>query len=254
MNKIFDTHAHYDDEQYDVDRDYLLNLLYNNGINKIANISYDRKSILKSVELANMYDFLYAVIGYHPCDCAGINENNYSEIEALARNKKVVAIGEIGLDYYWKDVKKEEQQRCFIEQMDLAKRLNMPFVVHSRDAAQDTYNLVKSYGNGKGIIHCFSYSKEVARDFINLGYYIGIGGVLTFKNSKHIKEVVEYIPLEKIVLETDAPYLSPEPYRGKRNSSAYLTYVVDKIAEIKNVSRAEVCDITYNNAMRVYEI
>lgn len=250
--KIFETHAHYDDEKYDIDRENLLETLKSNGIDKIVNISYDLKSIKNTIDLTEKYDFIYGAIGYHPCDCGKVTTDDIENLREFTRLDKIVAIGEIGLDYYWDDVDAETQKKWFIEQIKLANDENLPIVVHSRDAAEDTYNIVKEYGQGKGIIHCFSYSWEMAERFIKLGYHIGIGGVLTFKNSKNIKKVVENIPMDKLVIETDSPYLTPEPFRGKRNSSAYLIYVLEKIAEIKNMSIEQVADITYENALRVY--
>lgn len=252
MIRIFETHAHYDDKQYDSDRDKLLLTLKNSGIDKIVNISYDLKSMENTISLTKKYDFIYGALGYHPCDCKDINYNDLDNLRKLAYTDKIVAIGEIGLDYYWDEVDKDTQKKWFIEQIKLANEKKLPIVVHSRDAAEDTYNIVKKYGKGRGIIHCFSYSAEMAEQFIKLGYHIGLGGVVTFKNSKNIKKVVENIPIESLVIETDCPYLTPEPFRGKRNSSAYLIYVLEKIAEIKKMTVEEVANITYENAVRVY--
>lgn len=250
--KIFETHAHYDDKQYEEDRDSILDILHRNGIDKIVNISYDKASILKSVELAKKYDFIYAAIGYHPCDCNKMESTSIEDMfEICKKENKIVAIGEIGLDYYWDDVDRSVQKKCFIEQINLANRLNLPIVIHSRDAAKDTYDILKN-NKSKGVMHCYSYSVEMAKEFVKLGYYLGVGGVLTFKNAKHIKDVVKEIDIEKIIVETDSPYLTPEPFRGKRNSSIYLTYVIDKIAEIKGMSRDEVAKVTYQNAMKMY--
>lgn len=254
MIKIFETHAHYNDRKFDKDRDELLRLVHNQGIDRIVNISYDRNSIFDTLKLSKKYDFIYSVIGYHPCDCKDIGDDEYNELIELSKDDKVVAIGEIGLDYYWDSVPKEVQKKSFIEQMNIAKKVNLPIVVHSREAAKDTYEYVKKYGCGKGVIHCYSYSYEMAREFIKLGYYIGVGGVLTFKNSKNIKEVVERIDISSIVIETDCPYLAPEPFRGKRNHSAYLIYVLETIANIKGMALQEVGKIIYENSMRLYEI
>lgn len=254
MDKIFETHAHYDDEQFDKDRDRLLTTLYENGIDKIVNISYDRKSILKTIDLACKYDFIYGVIGYHPCDVGDIGEKEMLELKELSSGNKVVAIGEIGLDYYWKEVDRSVQKKFFKRQVKLAIELGLPIVVHSREAASDTLSVLQEYGNVGGVIHCFSYSVEMAREFVKLGYYIGIGGVSTFKNAKHIKEVIKEIPLDRLVIETDSPYLAPMPFRGRRNTSAYLIYVAKAIAELKEIELKEVITTTYNNAKRMYNI
>lgn len=253
IEKIFETHAHYDDEQFDKDRDDILDVLHRNGINKLVNISYDKNSIKNTINLTKKYDFIYGAVGYHPCDCADLTDDDFSELREKAKNDKIVAIGEIGLDYYWKDVSADVQKLWFKKQIELANELNKPIVIHSRDAAKDTLDIVKSI-KCHGVMHCFSYSLDMAKEFVKLGFYIGVGGVVTFKNAKNIKEVVSNIDMSNIIIETDCPYLTPEPFRGKRNSSLYLTYVIDKIAELKNLSREEVIKITYDNAMKLYGI
>ena len=253
---IFDTHAHYDDDAFEDDRDKILNILAKEGINPIVNIGASIKSSKQSLELAKNYDHVYAAIGVHPEACDRIDKKDIEWLEECCKYDKVVAIGEIGLDYHYDEPAREIQQKWFIEQLLLAKRVNLPVVIHSRDAAKDTFDILsrEEFRDLSGIIHCFSYSREVALSYVEMGYYIGVGGVVTFKNGRKLREAVESIPLERIVLETDCPYLSPEPYRGRRNSSVYLTYVVDKIAEIKGVSAEEVMKITYENACRVYRI
>lgn len=255
---IFETHAHYDDEKFDPDRVELLShLLRENNIGKIVNVGATFKGCKESIALAEKYDDVYAAIGIHPEEIDEINDEVIEWLRQNSSNPKVVAIGEIGLDYYW--VKEEEQrakQRLwFNKQMDLAKELEMPVIIHSRDAAEDTLNTIKLYNNShvKGIVHCYSYSKEIAMEYVKMGWYIGVGGVVTFKNAKKLVETVEAIPLESIVLETDCPYMAPVPHRGERNSSIFLSHVAEKIAEIKNISVAEVENVTYQNALNIYK-
>lgn len=255
---IFETHAHYDDEKFDPDRVELLShLLRENNIGKIVNVGATFKGCKESIALAEKYDDVYAAIGIHPEEIDEINDEVIEWLRQNSSNPKVVAIGEIGLDYYW--VKEEEQrakQRLwFNKQMDLAKKLEMPVIIHSRDAAEDTLNTIKLYNNShvKGIVHCYSYSKEIAMEYVKMGWYIGLGGVVTFKNAKKLVETVDAVPLESIVLETDCPYMAPVPHRGERNSSIFLSHVAEKIAEIKNISVAEVENVTYQNALNIYK-
>ncbi|MBO6282555.1 MAG: TatD family hydrolase [Pseudobutyrivibrio sp.] len=254
---IFETHAHYDDEKFDADRVELLShLLRENNIGKIVNVGATFEGCKESIDLSEQYEDVYAAIGIHPEEIDEINDDVIEWLRQNSSNPKVVAIGEIGLDYYW--VKEEEQrakQRLwFNKQMDLAKELEMPVIIHSRDAAEDTLNTIKLYNNShvKGIVHCYSYSKEIAMEYVKMGWYIGVGGVVTFKNAKKLVETVEAIPLESIVLETDCPYMAPVPHRGERNSSIFLSHVAEKIAEIKNISVDEVEKVTYQNALNIY--
>ncbi len=254
---IFETHAHYDDEKFDEDRVELLShLLRENNIGNIVNIGASFKGCKDSLSLAEQYDNVYAAIGIHPEEIDDLTPEVMEWLRANASHPKVVAIGEIGLDYYWiKDEEGRAKQRIFFEkQLDLAKEVDLPVVIHSRDAAEDTLNTIKRYNtqNIKGIVHCFSYSKEIALEYIKMGWYIGVGGVVTFKNGKKLVETVKAIPIESIVLETDCPYMAPVPHRGERNCSIYLSHVVEKIAELKGLSIQEVEDITYENALRVY--
>jgi len=255
---IFETHAHYDDEKFDADRVELLShLLRENNIGKVVNVGATFKGCKESIALAEKYDDVYAAIGIHPEEIDEINDDVMEYLHQNASHKKVVAIGEIGLDYYW--VKEEEQRKkqriWFNKQMDLAKELEMPVIIHSRDAAEDTLNTIRLYNNShvKGIVHCYSYSKEIAMEYVKMGWYIGVGGVVTFKNAKKLVETVEAIPLESIVLETDCPYMAPVPHRGERNSSIFLSHVAEKIAEIKNISVEEVEKVTYQNALNIYK-
>lgn len=254
---IFETHAHYDDEKFDQDRVELLShLLRENNIGNIVNIGASFRGCKDSLKLAEEYDNVYAALGIHPEEMDDMTQENLDWIKANASNPKVVAIGEIGLDYYW--VKDEEgrakQREWFDRQLEIAKEVNLPVVIHSRDAAEDTLNTIMRYNTqeNKGIVHCYSYSKEIALEYVKMGWYIGVGGVITFKNGKKLVETVKAIPLESIVLETDCPYMAPEPHRGSRNSSIYLSYVAEKIAELKGITVEEVERVTYENALRIY--
>ena len=253
---IFETHAHYDDEAFDADRDSLLSSMEENGIGTIVNATASRKTVEQSLELARKYPFIYTTIGVHPSDSAEMDEEELKWLEEMCSYEKAVAVGEIGLDYHYDEPSKEIQKKWFEAQLDLARRVNLPVIIHSRDAAKDTMDIMKAMKAEEigGDIHCFSYSVEVAREYLNMGFFIGVGGVITFKNGRKLREVVEYAPIEQIILETDSPYLSPEPHRGKRNSSLNLPLVASKIAEIKNLTTEQVIDITEANARRLYKI
>ena len=253
---IFDTHAHYDDERFDEDRDALLRSMKDAGIGNIVNIGANMASSQRSLDLAAEYDFMYAAVGVHPSDCAELDDEKIEKLKEMSSFPKCVAIGEIGLDYYWPEPEHELQKMWFKRQIALAREVELPIIVHSRDAAADTVDILKSENAGElgGVVHCFSYSKEVAEECVKMGFYIGIGGVLTFKNGRKMKEVAEAIPMERIILETDCPYLAPEPFRGKRNSSLYLPYVVSAMAQIKGISEEEVISITEANAREMYRL
>ena len=252
---IFDTHAHYDDEAFDDDREQLLERMRNRGVEYIVNIGASMQSCKSTIGLVRRFPYVYGALGVHPDEVAELTEDDYQWLERSIYKPKIVAVGEIGLDYHWND-NREQQIEAFERQMDIARQADLPIVVHSRDAAKDTFEVMKENNAGDigGIIHCFSYTKEMAKQFMDMGFYIGIGGVVTFNNAKKLCEVVAYMPMEKMVLETDCPYLSPVPNRGKRNDSFNLPYVVSKIAEIKGLSSAEVIDITCENAKNVYGI
>lgn len=253
---IFDSHAHYDDEAFEEDRVHLLSAMEDNGIGRIVNVGASITSSRASLELASQYDFIYAAAGVHPSDTAELNEENYKELCKMIDGEKTVAVGEIGLDYYWDTPSRDIQKKWFVRQLNTAIEKNKPVIIHSRDAAADTLDIMKAekpWDQG-GVIHCFSYSVEMAREYLNRGFYIGIGGVLTFNNAKKLKEVAEYAPLSQIVLETDCPYLAPVPNRGKRNSSLNLPYVAELLAEIKGITREETERVTYENACRLYRI
>ena len=273
MIKIFDTHAHYSDAIYDDDREELFKEMYHNGVKAITLIgasleeSKNEKAIAVKYDGKENFPRLYFTIGDHPDEVPKFSpyseegKKHLTEIAELTKvddKVKAVAIGEIGLDYYG-DFKADKdyinQADWFIAEIDIARKLGLPIVVHSRDACKDTYDIVKEYAKGmKGIIHCFSYEKEIALNYIDLGFHIGIGGVVTFKNGRKLKEVVEAIPLESIVTETDAPWLSPVPYRGKRNESTYVKYVIEEIAKIKKIGVEDLAEILYNNALDVYNL
>lgn len=251
---IFDTHAHYDDEAFDEDREALLGSMQAAGIQRIVNIGASMQSSAMTVSLTEQYEFLYGAVGVHPNEVGAMQEEDMEQLRKWSEWEKIVAIGEIGLDYHYDEPSKAIQFRWFEAQMELARQVKLPIVVHSRDAAKDTIDLMKACHAETigGVVHCYSYTKELARDFLNMNYYFGIGGVVTFPNAKKLKEAVEYIPLEKIVLETDCPYLAPVPNRGKRNSSLNLPYVVEVLAEIKGVSKEEIMAVTFENGKRLY--
>lgn len=255
---IFETHAHYEDEKFDSDREELLASMQAHGIGKIVNVGSSLETVKKSMDLAEKYDFIYAAVGVHPSEIACLDEEGFAWLKEQAKHPKTVAIGEIGLDYYWdkeKDVQ-EKQRECFRRQLTLAKDMELPVIIHSRDAAEDTLTIMKeAYAMQiPGVIHCFSYSVQMAEEYVRMGYYIGVGGVVTFKNARKLKEVATKIPLEYLLLETDCPYMAPEPFRGKRNSSLYLPYVAKKIAEIKGITEQEVIDTTERNARKMYRL
>lgn len=251
---IFESHAHYDDDAFDEDRESLLGSLQQQGIEYVINVGASLASTARAISLAADYDFIYAAAGVHPSDTDELNEENFIWLKGQCKKDKVVAVGEIGLDYHYPDTNKPIQQKWFVRQLQLANEVHLPVIIHSRDAAKDTLDIMKGEAPVEkgGVIHCYSYTKELARDFLNMGYYFGIGGVLTFKNAKKLREAVEYIPMDRLLIETDSPYLAPEPYRGKRNCSLYLPYVVDALAEIKGLTPEEVITITRENGLSLF--
>lgn len=259
---IFETHAHYDDEAFNEDRNELLLSMEKNGIGTIVNIGADIESCKTTLELSRKYPFIYAALGVHPSGTGELNEELLTWLSGVIRENtvktggKTVAVGEIGLDYYWNEPEKEVQKKWFERQLAMAKEVELPVVIHSREAAKDTYDIMKALHAEEtgGIVHCYSYSKELARDFLNMGFLFGIGGVVTFQNAKKLKEVVEYLPMESIVLETDSPYLAPVPNRGKRNSSLNLPYVVQEISKIKGIEEERIIEITEANAGKLFGI
>lgn len=256
MTPIFDTHAHYDDEAFDEDRDALLTELPENGIARVVNVGASLASCGRTIELMNRYDYIYGAIGVHPSETAELNDEAFEWLRQQCQLEKCVAVGEIGLDYYWDEPDRELQKEWFRRQLNLARELAKPVIIHSRDAAKDTVDLMTEEHAEEigGVIHCYSYTKETAEVFLKMGFYFGIGGVLTFKNAKKLKEAVAYIPLDRIVLETDCPYLAPEPNRGKRNSSLNIPYVVKALAEIKGVEEETVRKAAWENAHKLYRL
>lgn len=254
MPMIFETHAHYDDDAFDRDRHEMLSTLNDYNIEAVVNICASVRSLDATKELMEKYPNVYGAIGIHPDEVGDITDEVWNKMERLCDLEKTVAVGEIGLDYYWDKENHEKQIYWFERQMDLAREKKLPIVIHSRDAAADTLNVSKANKVGEigGIVHCFSYGKEIAREYLNMGMYIGVGGVVTFNNGKKLKEVVEYAPLSQLVLETDSPYLSPVPFRGKRNSSRNIPYIVEAIANIKGISVEEVLAVTNENAKKVF--
>lgn len=253
---IFETHAHYDDERFLEDQNEILMQMEEAGVGRIINVGASIESTKTTLELAKTYPFVYAAVGVHPSEVDGLNEETFAWLKEQTAYEKTVAVGEIGLDFYWdKEPKQQELQKFwFKRQLALAKEVNLPIIIHSRDAAEATMSIMKEMHAEElnGVIHCYSYSREMAMEFIDMGYYIGVGGVVTFKNAKKLVEAVEAIPLSRIVIETDCPYMAPEPHRGKRNSSLYLPHIVDKIAEIKGVSAQEVERVTEENARTLF--
>lgn len=245
---IFDSHAHYDDSQFNEDRALVLKEIQENGVIGVLNCGSDLRGMNMSIELANSYDFIYAAVGIHPEYAQVVNEELIEEMRSHAKNPKVRAIGEIGLDYYWEEnPPREVQKKAFRMQMQLARELKLPVVIHDREAHQDTLEIMKEFSDVKGVVHCFSGSVEFAKECLKLGYYIGITGVVTFKNAKVIKEVAKIVPLDKLLVETDCPYMAPTPYRGKRNQSDYIQYIIEEIAQLKGITKEEVEENTIKN-------
>jgi TatD DNase family protein len=254
---LFDTHAHLNDEKFNDDREEVIARARENGVSYVCNIGYNKETIVSSLELAHTYDFIYTAIGWHPQDAITMTDDDLAWIEKLAtEERKVVAIGEIGLDYYWDTSPKDVQQDVFRRQIRLAKKLKLPIIIHDREAHQDILDILREEKAEEvgGIMHCFSGSPEMAEQCIDLNFHISLGGPVTFKNAKKPKEVAERVPLERLLIETDCPYLTPHPYRGKRNESAYVRYVAEEIAQLKNISFEKLAQITTENAKRLFQI
>lgn len=252
LNNIFDAHAHYDDGWFDEDRDVLLASMPGNGVAYIVNASVDIATAETAIGYAEQYPFVYACAGIHPENLAGLPDDYLDRLTRLLQHEKAVALGEIGLDYHW-DIPRDEQNRVFEEQLQLAKELDIPVVVHDREAHGDTMALLRKY-RPKGLMHCFSGSVEMLKEVIKLGMSISLGGTVTFKNARVPVEVAAAVPLDRLLLETDAPYLSPVPFRGKRNDSSHIAYTAQKIAEIRGMDAQELIDLTTENAKRLYGI
>ena len=253
---VFDTHAHYDDEAFDEDRDRVLMGLKEAGVGTVLNVGASMASSESTLALTEQYPFVYGSAGVHPSETAELDEEKFQRLCEILKNPKILAVGEIGLDYYWEEPEHEIQKKWFLRQLELARQMQLPVIIHSRDAAKDTLDMMKEARAGEigGVIHCFSYGTEIAREYLNMGFFLGIGGVLTFKNAKKLKEVAAYAPIEQIVLETDCPYMAPTPHRGTRNTSANLPYVVNALAEIKGILPEQVIEITEQNARRLYRM
>lgn len=250
--RIFDSHAHYDDAAFDADRDLLLNDMHEYGVCGIVNNASDIVSARKGLEIAHKYPFIYQAVGIHPECAASVSDSDLNELERLLGDEKAVAVGEIGLDYHYEDgAPKETQQKLFCRQIELAQRLNKPIIVHDRDAHGDTFGILARY-KPDGVVHCYSGSVELMREILKLGMYIGVGGVVTFKNARKTVECVNELPLDRLLVETDAPYLSPVPFRGKRCCSSMIAYTADIIAQIKGITRLEVLKASRNNANRLF--
>ena len=259
--EFFDSHSHYNDEKFNEDREQLIQDTYKQGITKFVCAGYNIQSSLDSLEMTKKYDFIYSICGISPNDIPQSEQELWKYIDEISQitkqnnDKKLVAIGEIGLDYYWNKENKELQKQAFIKQIELANELKLPIVIHSRDASVDTIEILKTNSvHKKGIFHCCQLNQEMIRQALELGFYISFAGPITFKNAKNADECVKMVPMDKILIETDSPYLSPEPHRGKRNDSRNVKFVAQKIADIKGLSLEDVAKITYENAMRIFEI
>ncbi|MGJ7913646.1 TatD family hydrolase [Neobacillus sp. LXY-1] len=253
---LFDTHAHLNADQYNDDLQEVIDRALSEGVTHMVVVGFDRPTIQRAMELTEAYDFIYACVGWHPVDAIDMTDNDLAWIEELASHPKVVAIGEMGLDYYWDKSPKEVQQEVFRKQIRLAKRVKLPIVIHNREATADIVEILKEEGAEEvgGIMHCFSGSPETAKECIKMNFSISLGGPVTFKNAKKPKEVAAEVPLEKLLIETDCPYLAPHPYRGKRNEPAYVKLVAEQIAEIKGLTMEEVAKVTTQNAKKIFGI
>lgn len=253
---IFESHAHYDDTAFDGDREELLASLKEHGIGTVINVGASLAGCRMTEELMERYPFVYGAMGVHPSETAQLDEENFRWLRSLCSLDKTVAVGEIGLDYHWPDPEPAVQKVWFERQLELAREIELPVIIHSREAAKDTLDMMQALRAGEigGVIHCYSYTKEMAREYLNMGFYFGIGGVITFQNAKKLKEAVEYIPMDRILLETDSPYLAPEPNRGKRNSSLNLPYIAQTIAQLKGITYDEVVEMTDANARNLFRL
>ncbi|MEL7649061.1 MAG: TatD family hydrolase [Sedimentibacter sp.] len=255
-NKLIDSHAHLDDESFDEDREEVIESLVDNHVEIVLNPGADLKTSRNAVALAEKYPFIYAAVGCHPHDSKYMNDDIMNIFRELAKNNKVLAIGEIGLDYYYDNSDRDVQRTWFREQIRLARELDLPYIVHDRDAHEDIFNIMKEEhtSSTRGILHCYSGSVEMAREFIKLGFYISLGGPVTFKKSKTPKLVAAEVPIDRLLIETDSPYLTPEPFRGKRNEPKYVSYVASEIARIREITAEEVALRTNQNFRRLFNL
>lgn len=256
MIKLFDTHAHLDASQFDDDREQMIARAKEAGVELIVNIGFDRQTIPTTIALAEQYDFIYAAVGWHPVESVHMKDGDLAWIESLCAHPKVVAIGEIGLDYHWDTSPKHVQHEVFRQQITLAKKLNKPIIIHNRDAHADVVRILQEEGAAEvgGIMHCFSGSWETAKQCLDMNFYISFGGPVTFKNARVPKEVLKRVPLDRLLIETDCPYLAPHPYRGKRNESAYVSLVAEAAAQIKEISLEQLAEITLENGKKCFRI
>lgn len=254
--KLFDTHAHLDDEQFDKDREAVISDILSSGVINVMEVGSSVESSKKAVDIANAHDFIYCSVGIHPEYADEADEKSYDEIRRLAENnKKVRAIGEIGIDYHYDDsAERDNQIKCFKRQIEIARELSLPIIVHDRESKGDTLSVLREMDVHNGVVHCFSGSRETAKILVDMGFMISFTGVITFKNARRAIEALEVIPLERLMIETDSPYMTPEPYRGRRNDSRYVRYVAEKMAEVKGVSFDELTEITYENGKRFFGI
>ena len=251
--EFFDSHAHYNDEKFEEDRDELIKKIYSEGVTRIINAGYSLESSKKALEIAKNYDFMDVIVGISPNDIDGLKKEDLQEIENLAKDNKVVAIGEIGLDYYWNKGNKDLQKEIFISQIEIANKLNLPIVIHTREAIYDTLEILKNNKcNKKGVFHCCPLNIDLVREGLKIGFYISFAGPITFKNSKNAEEIIKMVPLDRMLIETDSPYLSPEPLRGKRNDSRNVKYMAQKIADVKGISLEEVAKATHQNSVKIF--
>lgn len=256
--EFFESHAHYDDNKFDIDRDILIPNMYKEGISMIVSAGYSLKGTRNNIDLANKYEYVYVTAGISPNDLKNDWENDIKEIDNLIStylsSGKILAVGEIGLDYHY-DTDKEIQYKAFLEQIDIANKYNLPIVIHTRDAVMDTIKILKeNIVLKKGIFHCCPLNRELVKEALKLGYYISLSGTITFKNSKNADEIINMIPIDRLLIETDSPYLAPEPVRGTRNNSNNLKYIAKKIADVRKLDVEDVAKITYENAKRIYQI
>ncbi|WP_458120591.1 TatD family hydrolase [Paenibacillus sp. Z6-24] len=253
---LFDTHTHLDSKDFDGDRKEVIERAYANGVTRMVNVGFDRETIPTTMELVEAYDFIYAAVGWHPVEAITMQPGDLEWIESLCKHEKVVAIGEIGLDYHWDKSPKEVQHRVLREQIGLARSINMPIVIHNREAHEDIVRILREEKASEvgGIMHSFSGSWETAKMCLDMGFHLSFGGPITFKNAKQPKEVLQQVPMDRLLLETDSPYLTPHPYRGKRNESAHVRLVAETAAELKGVSLEEISEITTKNALTLFGI
>lgn len=250
----FDTHAHYDDEYFNEDREELITSLPENGVSLVLNPGINEASCLKAVEFADKYDFFYAAIGWHPSDVMDFTAESEKLLYELAKHPKVKAIGEIGLDYYWTTETMDTQKRVFRRQLEIARELDLPVIIHDREAHGDCMDMIAEFPDIRGVFHCYSGSAEMAKELVRQGWYLSFTGAITYKNARKAPEVIEAVPMDRIMIETDSPYLTPVPHRGKRNDSRYLPHIVDKIVEVKGISHEDVARITLENGKRFFNI